>query len=139
ASSAPLSAAPAARIPSGAAPTTAPQLGMIGGRTTPRMSPAAMASPSPWQMARNTEREATWSQVEDPWPERALPLRASASATLSAMSESGRQPDRAAGRQGAPRRRRPHSTSRDLERYADLFAKRTQVMRSSAMRDLMAI
>ncbi len=31
------------------------------------------------------------------------------------------------------------STSRDLERYAGLFASRTQVMRSSAMRDLMAV
>ena len=30
-------------------------------------------------------------------------------------------------------------TSRDLERYASLFAARTQVMRSSAMRDLMAL
>src|SRR3954470_15570236 len=48
------------------------------------------------------------------------------------------------GRQGRPepqkpRRRRAHTPSRDLERYAGLFAKRTQVMRSSAMRDLMAI
>ncbi len=31
------------------------------------------------------------------------------------------------------------STSRDLERYAGLFASRTGVMRSSAMRDLMAV
>src|SRR5947207_984468 len=31
------------------------------------------------------------------------------------------------------------STSRDLERYAGLFATRTRVMKSSAMRDLMAI
>ena len=31
------------------------------------------------------------------------------------------------------------STSRDLERYAGLFAARTRVMKSSAMRDLMAI
>ena len=31
------------------------------------------------------------------------------------------------------------STSRDLERYAGLFASRTSVMRSSAMRDLMAV
>ena len=38
-----------------------------------------------------------------------------------------------------PRRRRAHTRSRDLERYAGLFARRTQVMRSSAMRDLMAI
>src|SRR6476469_170342 len=33
----------------------------------------------------------------------------------------------------------PRSTRRDLERYAALFAARTQVMTSSAMRDLMAI
>ncbi|HKG36270.1 MAG TPA: PLP-dependent aminotransferase family protein [Solirubrobacterales bacterium] len=38
-----------------------------------------------------------------------------------------------------PHRRRAHSTSRDLERYAGLFAERTRVMRSSAMRDLMAV
>jgi 2-aminoadipate transaminase len=38
-----------------------------------------------------------------------------------------------------PTRRRAHTTQRDLERYASLFAARTQVMRSSAMRDLMAI
>src|SRR5215216_6522021 len=31
------------------------------------------------------------------------------------------------------------SISRDIERYADLFASRTKVMKSSAMRDLMAI
>src|SRR3989440_8476825 len=34
---------------------------------------------------------------------------------------------------------RPRSTTRDLERYAGLFASRTRVMKSSAMRDLMAI
>src|SRR6266852_307744 len=33
----------------------------------------------------------------------------------------------------------PRSTRRDLERYAGLFAARTKVMTSSAMRDLMAI
>jgi 2-aminoadipate transaminase len=38
-----------------------------------------------------------------------------------------------------PHRRRAHAGSRDLERYAGLFAARTSVMRSSAMRDLMAI
>jgi len=38
-----------------------------------------------------------------------------------------------------PHRRRAHASSRDLERYAGLFAERTRVMRSSAMRDLMAI
>jgi 2-aminoadipate transaminase len=35
--------------------------------------------------------------------------------------------------------RRAHTTARDLERYAGLFAERTRVMRSSAMRDLMEI
>jgi 2-aminoadipate transaminase len=39
----------------------------------------------------------------------------------------------------APHRRRAHTRTRDLERYAGLFAGRTKVMRSSAMRDLMAI
>ena len=55
------------------------------------------------------------------------------------MSDPEQRPDRAAGRGEAPRRRRAHTTSRDLERYAGLFARRTRVMRSSAMRDLMAI
>src|SRR5262245_32361046 len=40
---------------------------------------------------------------------------------------------------GAPRHRRAHTPARDLERYSKLFAKRTRVMRSSAMRDLMEI
>ena len=60
-------------------------------------------------------------------------------ATLFAMtdpSEQAGQHDRAGE---PPRRRRAHTRSRDLERYAGLFARRTQVMRSSAMRDLMAI
>src|SRR5215207_9814255 len=35
--------------------------------------------------------------------------------------------------------RRSRSSSRDLERYASLFAERTKVMKSSAMRDLMGI
>jgi 2-aminoadipate transaminase len=38
-----------------------------------------------------------------------------------------------------PHRRRAHTSTRDLERYAGLFAERTTVMRSSAMRDLMAV
>jgi 2-aminoadipate transaminase len=38
-----------------------------------------------------------------------------------------------------PAHRRAHQTAHDLERYAGLFAQRTRAMRSSAMRDLMAI
>jgi 2-aminoadipate transaminase len=34
---------------------------------------------------------------------------------------------------------KPRSSARDLERYAGLFARRTQGMKSSAMRDLMAV
>ncbi len=40
---------------------------------------------------------------------------------------------------GSGTRRRPRSTARDIERYAALFAERTKVMKSSAMRDLMAL
>jgi 2-aminoadipate transaminase len=36
-------------------------------------------------------------------------------------------------------RRPPRSAAHELERYAELFASRTRVMRSSAMRDLMAV
>src|SRR2546422_3704332 len=39
----------------------------------------------------------------------------------------------------SPPHRRAHQRARDLERYAGLFAQRTRAMRSSAMRDLMAI
>src|SRR4029079_19741044 len=42
-------------------------------------------------------------------------------------------------RGSAPVTRRAHSSARDLERYADLFAARPRVMKSSAMRDLMAV
>jgi 2-aminoadipate transaminase len=44
------------------------------------------------------------------------------------------------GASGAPApHRRAHTSARDLARYAGLFAQRTRVMRSSAMRDLMEI
>ena len=48
----------------------------------------------------------------------------------------GRAPDAVGERRRVTPQR---STSRDLERYASLFASRTRVMRSSAMRDLMAV
>lgn len=45
------------------------------------------------------------------------------------------------GRAGRPGHssHRPRSTARDIERYGALFAERTKVMKSSAMRDLMAL
>ncbi|HWE32912.1 MAG TPA: PLP-dependent aminotransferase family protein [Solirubrobacteraceae bacterium] len=39
----------------------------------------------------------------------------------------------------SPGSRPPRSTARDIERYAALFADRTKVMKSSAMRDIMAL
>ena len=38
-----------------------------------------------------------------------------------------------------PANRRMRSMARDIERYGALFAQRTKVMKSSAMRDLMAL
>ena len=52
------------------------------------------------------------------------------------MADPREQPD--PPRAPAPHRR-AHTTARDLERYASLFAARTRVMHSSAMRDLMEI
>ena len=47
---------------------------------------------------------------------------------------------RGSGRGGeSSRMAKPRKGARDLERYAGLFARRTQVMKSSAMRDLMAV
>ena len=39
----------------------------------------------------------------------------------------------------SPEPKRPRSTAREIERYSALFAERTRVMKSSAMRDLMAL
>src|ERR687890_1273433 len=47
--------------------------------------------------------------------------------------------DRGGPPAGEPRPVPPRRSTRDLERYAALFASRTKVMKSSAMRDLMAI
>jgi len=49
------------------------------------------------------------------------------------------RPEDERGPAGERPHRRAHTTSADVARYADLFARRTRVMRSSAMRDLMAI
>jgi 2-aminoadipate transaminase len=65
----------------------------------------------------------------------AAPLR-----HTEAMAEPGeRRSEGAPGALPGVPHRRAHSRASDLERYAGLFAARTQVMRSSAMRDLMAI
>src|SRR3954451_8715876 len=71
--------------------------------------PAARARPSPWQMSRN---------------------RCTLGYRGGRMTIDDGPPQ---GRMGA------RSSSKDLERYAGLFAARTRVMTSSAMRDLMAI
>src|SRR3954469_12830071 len=82
----------------------------------PASIPIAMPMPSSRQIPE-----------KDPMPENLAPRAGRRRfATLSPMSE-------------PPHRRRAHASSSDLERYAGLFAQRTRVMRSSAMRDLMAV
>jgi 2-aminoadipate transaminase len=66
------------------------------------------------------------------------PRARGASGTLLAMPPEPDDVPRSA-HSGAPPHRRAHTSARDLERYAALFATRTRVMRSSAMRDLMAV
>ena len=53
------------------------------------------------------------------------------------MSSGGLDARSGSGRPNSRRRGRRHGP--DIERYASLFAQRTKVMRSSAMRDLMAL
>jgi 2-aminoadipate transaminase len=57
---------------------------------------------------------------------------------MAGPEHSSREPRAGQAPDAAPHRR-AHTSARDLERYAGLFAARTRVMRSSAMRDLMAI
>ncbi len=55
------------------------------------------------------------------------------------VSDVRRRKTRMRGRSRQQMSDRHHTTSHEIERYAGLFAKRTHQMRSSAMRDLMAI
>src|SRR5215213_2232325 len=71
---------------------------------------------------------------------RRLPSRCALRQTFDSLMRDTPTPrgDNPAAAPGAPHRR-AHTSARDLARYADLFAQRTKVMRSSAMRDLMEI
>ena len=129
-----------ATIPIGTAPASAPHGGITAGNATPITRPAEMAIPSAWQ--RVTKSMSGPAKATDPAgpvgglrPRGPGPLRQD---VRDARARRQSPPGRRAATP-APPRRRAHTTSRDLERYAGLFAKRTQVMRSSAMRDLMAI
>ncbi len=92
----------------------------------PRAEPCNPVVPASIPMAMpipSSVRTSTWEN---------LTARASLrrSGTLPWMAELPQPPQH---------RRRAHTRTRDLERYAGLFAERTGVMRSSAMRDLMAV
>src|SRR3954470_20219525 len=72
--------------------------------------------------------------------DRPMPCRMSRSSFIGTVVTMAHR--RSGGPGGEPPsmgRRPPRGAARDLERYAGLFADRTKVMRSSAMRDLMAI
>src|SRR6476646_4618402 len=59
--------------------------------------------------------------------------------TVKTGDDSGERVVSGPGRGAGPLSKRPRSTAHDIERYAALFAERTKVMKSSAMRDLMAL
>src|ERR1700756_914183 len=59
--------------------------------------------------------------------------------TVKTGDDSGERVVSGPGRGAGPLPKRPRSTAHDIERYAALFAERTKVMKSSAMRDLMAL
>src|SRR5438067_8430062 len=86
--------------------------------------PAAAAIPMPWKMSNARCMCATVNGRDD---------------TCSGRSCAGPEGegDMSSGSDSREGRRR--STRHDLERYAGLFAERTKVMKSSAMRDLMAL
>src|SRR5215212_792946 len=80
--------------------------------------PTAAASPAPWRRSRMKS------------------MRGRVAPGGMTIDETPRDPGSGAESPGMARSR---TTARDLERYAGLFARRTHGMRSSAMRDLMAI
>ena len=95
------------------------------------LMPTAAAMPIPWKMSKTRCTVLYRDRGDD---------RRDGSVSPGGLE---RDPDPVhSGREGrdldltAPRRR---SSARDIQRYAALFAQRTKVMRSSAMRDLMAL
>ena len=83
--------------------------------------PTAAAMPMPWKMSKA----------------RCTVLYRESSVTIDERAGRARAHGRVSS--GGGLTRRPRSTARDIERYAALFAERTKVMKSSAMRDLMAL
>src|SRR4051794_9314924 len=87
--------------------------------------PMAAASPMPW--SRSKTKCMAWRASPRE------PLRCRGRMTID---ETPRGPARGGE---SPDMGKPRSSAREIERYAGLFARRTQVMKSSAMRDLMAV
>src|SRR5215213_1028571 len=92
----------------------------------PRAEPCTPVVPASIPIAMPIPSSVSTSTLEN----LTAPERPRRSGTLPCMAELPPPP---------PQRRRAHTLTRDLERYAGLFAQRTGMMRSSAMRDLMAV
>src|SRR5437660_9507048 len=95
------------------------------------LMPTAAATPIPWKMSKTRCTVLYRDRGDD---------RRDGSVSPDGLE---REPDRVLpGPRGRDRDqivRRRRSTTRDIKRYASLFAKRTRGMRSSAMRELMAM
>ena len=91
--------------------------------------PTAAATPIPWKMSKTRCTVLYRDRGDDRRDGSVSPdgLERDPDPVLPAAADRDR---------AAPRRR---SSARDIQRYAALFAQRTKVMRSSAMRDLMAL
>src|SRR5690348_8253574 len=95
--------------------------------------PTAAAMPIPWQMSKTRCTVLYRDRGDD-----------RRDGTVSPGGLDG-DPEAVRGGRESGGGREPHlhtrrrSSARDIQRYAALFAQRTKVMRSSAMRDLMAL
>src|SRR3954469_16570669 len=103
--------------------------------------PASLAASAPTSGAARNGRTPVAPDTPAPWPmSRKRLIAGGRYADEGVTIDDDLSRGRGAPRGGETRRMAgARSTSRDIERYAGLFASRTRGMKSSAMRDLMAV